>query len=311
MTKKTVRAAHERTSGKDTVVAVEVERGNGVRRAAYRKGRPRGMGQLSLLATLFAGSLLMLVPLAWVALSSLKQPAEILRLPVQWLPDNFFNFDNYVQLFADHNFGRYMTNSFIVTGIGIGTSLVIALLAAYAFAYHNFRFKEPLFLLVLSLFMVPQEALVIPMYLMVSGAGLNNTYLGLAFPDLFTVLGLYLLRQFMEGIPYSYVEAARIDGAGEFRILTRIITPMVAPAIVVFVIIKFLFTWNTFLWPMLVAQEESMYTVTVGLVNFAGGEFNQWNLINAATIVSMLPLIVLFVTLQRYLVKGVAMSGMK
>jgi ABC-type glycerol-3-phosphate transport system permease component len=146
---------------------------------------------------------------------------------------------------------------------------------------------------------------------MVSGAGLTNTYLGLAFPDLFTVLGVYLLRQFMEGIPFSYVEAARVDGAGDLRILIRIITPMVAPAIAVFVIIKFLFTWNTFLWPMLVAQNESMYTVTVGLVNFAGSEFNQWNLINAATMISMLPTIILFITLQRYLVKGISLSGMK
>jgi multiple sugar transport system permease protein len=261
--------------------------------------------------SLLAGGLVMVVPLVWVALSSLKQPEEVLRLPVPWLPDDFFNVGNYVQLFAQYNFGRYTANSFIVTGIGILTSLVVALLAAYAFAYFKFPFKETIFLLVLALFMVPQEALVIPLYLMVSGAGLTNTYIGLAFPDLFTVLGVYLLRQFMEGIPFSYVEAGRVDGASDLRILTRIITPMVAPAIVVFVIIKFMFTWNTFLWPLLIAQNESMYTVTVGLVNFAGSEFNQWNLINAATMISMLPTIILFVTLQRYLVKGVALSGMK
>lgn len=260
---------------------------------------------------LICGGVVLLVPLAWVALSSLKRPDEILQLPVKWLPENFFNFSNYVQLFAQYDFGRYIANSFLVTGIGIITSLVIALFAAYAFAYYQFPFKEPIFLLVLALFMVPQEALVIPMFLMVSGAGLNNTYIGMAFPDLFTVLGVYLLRQFMEGIPYSYVEAARMDGASEFRIMTRVITPMVAPAIVVFIIIKFMFTWNTFLWPMLIAQDEKMYTVTVGLVNFAGSEFNQWNLINAATMISMIPTIILFITLQRYLVRGVAMSGMK
>lgn len=260
---------------------------------------------------LILGGVVLLVPLAWVALSSLKRPDEILQLPVKWLPENFFNFNNYVQLFSQYDFGRYIANSFLVTGIGILTSLVIALFAAYAFAYYQFPFKEPIFLLVLALFMVPQEALVIPMFLMVSGAGLNNTYIGMAFPDLFTVLGVYLLRQFMEGIPYSYVEAARMDGASELRILTRVITPMVAPAIVVFVIIKFMFTWNTFLWPMLIAQDEKMYTVTVGLVNFAGSEFNQWNLINAATMISMIPTIILFITLQRYLVRGVAMSGMK
>lgn len=283
---------------------------NGLTQPAPR--RPRFHWHLLLIKTaLILGGVVLLVPLAWVALSSLKRPDEILQLPVKWLPENFFNFSNYVQLFAQYDFGRYIANSFLVTGIGILTSLVIALFAAYAFAYYQFPFKEPIFLLVLALFMVPQEALVIPMFLMVSGAGLNNTYIGMAFPDLFTVLGVYLLRQFMEGIPYSYVEAARMDGASEFRILTRVITPMVAPAIVVFIIIKFMFTWNTFLWPMLIAQDEKMYTVTVGLVNFAGSEFNQWNLINAATMISMIPTIILFITLQRYLVRGVAMSGMK
>ncbi|MEL0626155.1 carbohydrate ABC transporter permease [Salinibacterium amurskyense] len=267
--------------------------------------------QAGIFTALALGGILMTLPLVWVALSSLKEPSEILEVPVRWLPDNFFNFDNYVQLFAQYNFGQYIANSFIVTGIGIVTSLLIALLAAYAFAYYQFPFKEPIFLLVLALFMVPQEALVIPMFLMVSEAGLTNTYIGMALPDLFTVLGVYLLRQFMEGIPYSYVEAARVDGASELRILARVITPMVAPAIVVFVIIKFMFTWNTFLWPLLVAQDEAMYTVTVGLVNFAGSEFNQWNLINAATMISMIPTIILFVTLQRFLVKGVALSGMK
>ena len=302
-------SASPTAEGRSTGTGAEKRAVNAPRR--LRRRTNGSIKQVGLFSALLLGSLVMLLPLAWVALSSLKAPEEILQVPVKWLPDNFFNFSNYVQLFAQYDFGRYIVNSFVVTGIGIVTSLVIALLGAYAFAYFTFPFKEPLFLVVLALFMVPQEALVIPMYLMISGAGLTNTYVGLAFPDLFTVLGLYLLRQFMEGIPYSYVEAARVDGASDLRILIRIITPMVAPAIVVFIIIKFMFTWNTFLWPMLVAQNESMYTVTVGLVNFAGGEFNQWNLINAATMISMIPTIILFITLQRYLVKGVAMSGMK
>ena len=279
--------------------------------AARGTHKPARGTQALLLTALALGGVLTVFPLLWVAMSSLKRPDEILKVPVQLFPEDWTNFDNFIALFAEHNFGRYITNSFIVSSIGIISSLVIAMLAAYAFSFHKFRFKEPMFVLVLALFMVPPEALAIPQYLMVSKVGLVNTYLGLAFPDLFTVLGVYLLRQFMEGIPYSYVEAARVDGAGELRILARIITPMVAPAIAVFVIIKFLFTWNVFLWPLLVAQDESMYTVTVGLVNFAGSEFNQWNLINAATVISMIPTIILFVTLQRYLVKGVAMSGIK
>lgn len=276
----------------------------------HARGFP-GWRQVLLFAGLTFGGLVAVAPLIWVILSALKRPDEILQLPLQVFPQDWTNFSNFTELFTRHHFDRYFINSFVVSAIGIASSLVIAMLAAYAFAFHSFRFKEPIFALMLALFMVPPEALVIPQYLMLTKVSLVNTYLGLAFPDLFTVLGLYLLRQFMEGIPKSYVEAARMDGAGEIRILVRVIAPMVAPAIAVFIIIKFLFTWNTFLWPLLVAQTESMYTVTVGLVNFAGSEFNQWNLINAATVLSMLPTIILFITLQRYLVKGVAMSGMK
>lgn len=274
--------------------------------------RPRTtLRQGVLYLALLAGGLLMVMPIIWVLLSSLKRPEEILRVPVQWLPEDLLYFQNYIDLFSRFDFGRYFFNSFVVAGLSIVVSIAIALPAAYAFAFYSFRLKEPLFLLVLALFMVPPEALAIPQYLMVSGAGLVNTYLGLAFPDLFTVLGVYLLRQFMEGIPYTYVEAARLDGASELRILLRIITPMVVPSIMVFIIIKFLFSWNNFLWPLLVAQNESMFTVTVGLVNFAGADFTQWNMVNAATMASMIPMIVLFIALQRYLVKGVAMSGMK
>lgn len=279
-----------------------------LRRRAQLKSRIR---QGALTTVLLAGGLIIVTPIVWVALSSLKRADEILTIPLKWIPDNLFNFANYEEVLVRNDFGRYFLNSFIVTGMSIAVSLIVALFAAYAFAYFNFKFKEPIFLLVLALFMVPPEALVIPQYLMVANLGLVNTYLGLAFPDLFTVLGVYLLRQFMEGIPISYVEAARVDGAREVKILFRIIMPMVAPAMVVFIIIKFLFSWNAFLWPLLVAQSETMYTVTVGLVGFAGSTYIPWNLINAATMLSMLPLIILFVTLQRYLVRGVALSGMK
>jgi len=279
-------------------------------RVASERTRRR-LRQIILVCVLTLGGLAMIAPLTWVILSSVKRPDEIIRIPIQWLPENVFNFANFAELFSRHNFGRYFLNSFTVAAISLACSLVVALMASYAFAYYQFKGKQVLFVLVLALFMVPPEALVIPQYLVISQLHLVNTYLGLAFPDLFTVLGVYLLRQFMEGIPYSLVEAARIDGAGEARILVRIITPMVAPAIAVFVIIKFLFSWNNFLWPLLVAQSERMYTVTVGLVSFAGAEFTNWSMVNAATVASMIPTIILFITLQRYLVQGVAMSGMK
>jgi len=187
----------------------------------------------------------------------------------------------------------------------------VAVLAGYAFAKIEFRFKEFLFMLILALFMVPLETMVLPLYLMLVPVGLVNTYLGLALPDLFTAFGVFLMRQFMEDIPDAYIDAARIDGASELTILWRVVLPMVRPALASFIIIKFMWSWNQFLWPLIVGQEQSMYTVTVGLVYFAGQWFNNWTLIATAALLSMLPMIVIFLALQRYLVQGLMMSGLK
>jgi len=153
--------------------------------------------------------------------------------------------------------------------------------------------------------------MVLPLYLMMVKVNLLDTYLGLALPDLFTAFGVYLMRQFMEDIPDDYIDAARIDGASELRILRSVVLPMVRPALVSFVIIKFMWSWNQFLWPLIVGQDKSMFTVTVGLVYFAGQWFNDWNMITTATVLSMIPMIIIFVILQRYLVQGLMMSGLK
>lgn len=255
--------------------------------------------------------LLMLVPLIWVFLTSFKTQPEIAKLPITWLPVDFFNFDNYVKLFEVQPFGRYFINSMIVAVISLVSSTIIAVLAGYAFAKIEFRFKEVLFIGILAVFMVPQEAMVLPKYLMMTQIGWVNTYLGLAFPDLFTAFGVYLFRQFMAGIPDTYVDAARIDGASELKILWCVVLPLVKPALASFVIIKFMFSWNQFLWPLVVGQEQDMFTVTVGLVFFAGQWFNEWNLIATATIFSMVPMLLIFILLQKYLVQGLVLTGTK
>jgi multiple sugar transport system permease protein len=262
-------------------------------------------------ALLIAGGLVMFFPLAWVVLTSFKMPEEVSRIPITWLPDRFFYYDNYVKLFVVQPFARYFLNSMIVAVVSLVSSGAIALLAAYAFAKIDFKFKEFFFILVLGVFMVPLEAVVLPIYLMVVKLNLVNTYLGLALPNLFTAFGVYLLRQFMEGIPDDYVDAARIDGASELKILGQIIVPLVKPALASFVIIKFMWTWNEFLWPIVVGQQQKMFTVTVGLVNFSGVYYTDWTMISTATIFSMLPMILIFIFLQRYLVQGLVLSGIK
>jgi ABC-type glycerol-3-phosphate transport system permease component len=260
---------------------------------------------------LIIGGLVMFIPIAWVLLTSFKTPPEVTRLPITWLPDNPFYYQNYVDLFQVQPFGRYFLNSMIVSVLGVISSLLLATLAAYAFAKIDFKFKEFFFYLILAVFMVPQEAMVLPLYLMMVPLGLVNTYVGLAVPDLFTAFGVYLFRQFMEGIPDDYIDAARVDGASELRIVWQVVLPLVTPAMAAFVIIKFMWAWNQFLWPLIIGQQQEMFTVTVGLVFFAGQWFNDWNMITTATIFSMIPMIVIFILLQRYLVQGIVLSGVK
>lgn len=264
-----------------------------------------------LLSIFLVAGMTMFIPLAWVLLTSFKTPPEVTRLPITWLPDNLFHYENYVKLFDIQPFGRYFLNSIIVACLSLTSSSLIAVMSGYAFAKIQFRFKEIFFVMILAVFMVPLETMVLPLYLLMVKINLLDTYLGLAMPDLFTAFGVYLMRQFMEDIPDDYIDAARIDGASEFKILWSIAIPMVRPALVSFIIIKFMWSWNQFLWPLIVGQDQSMFTVTVGLVYFAGQWFNDWNMITTATVLSMIPMIMIFVILQRYLVQGLMMSGLK
>ena len=159
--------------------------------------------------------------------------------------------------------------------------------------------------------MIPADVMVLPKYLMMAQIGWVNSYLGLAFPDLFTAFGVYLFRQFMSGIPDTYIDAARIDGASEIKILWHVVLPLIKPALAAFIIIKFMFSWNQFLWPLVIGQKQDMFTVTVGLVAFSGQWYNQWNLIAAATVLSIIPMLLIFVLLQKHLVQGLVMSGTK
>jgi ABC-type glycerol-3-phosphate transport system permease component len=264
-----------------------------------------------LYALVIAFGLAMFGPLAWVLLTSLKMPEEVTRIPITWLPDRAFYFNNYVELFKVQPFARYFYNSMVVSILSLISSGALACLAAYAFAKIEFRFKEFFFVLILGVFMVPLEAVVLPTYLMVTKLNWVNTYVGLALPNLFTAFGVYLLRQFMEGIPDDYVDAARVDGASELRILWQVMLPLITPALASFVIIKFMWSWNDFLWPVIVGQQQQMFTVTVGLVNFAGVYYTNWTMITTATVFSMLPMILIFIFLQRYLVQGLVLSGIK
>jgi ABC-type glycerol-3-phosphate transport system permease component len=258
-----------------------------------------------------AGALCVAFPLLWMALTSLKTVPELQRLPLQVRPDRWSNLDNYREVFQRQPFGRFLLNSALVASVSAVSSAIVSSLAGYGFAKFRFRGRDALFFAIVGILMVPFQSVVVPLYLWVSRLGLLDTYLGILAPDLVSVFGVFLMRQAIEVVPTEYVDAARIDGAGELRIFWRVIVPAVKPAIATLVIVKFMWTWNELFWPLVVVNSPAMKVVTLGLVSFTNMYFIEYNLVTAAAVVSVLPILVVFLAGQRWIVRGVVMSGLK
>jgi multiple sugar transport system permease protein len=275
--------------------------------------RPRHLGAtiraivsqtlLSLVALLF------LVPIIWMVLSAMKPSAEVFTVPPKpfgskIMLSNFADAWNYLP------FGRFIANTIFVASVGTSITLVAAALSGYAFARLNFRFRGGLFVLYLSTLIVPQEVIVIPMFLVMQHLGWVNTYQALILPWAFTAFGTFLLRQFFITVPKELEEAAKLDGCGNLRILTRIFVPVSAPALAVLAVFTFVGYWNSFLWPLIIVNDTNQMTVPLGLQLFLGQQGQRWELLMAAATISMVPTVLLVLALQKYLVRGIALSGL-
>jgi multiple sugar transport system permease protein len=260
---------------------------------------------------LTAGVLLTLMPFAWMALSSIKSQGEILRNPNGWLPDSP-TLANYRRWFGELDIQHYFVNSLVVAGVTVLGNLIFCSMAGYALAKMSFPGKRLLFAMVMITLMVPGVVTFVPLFVMVSRLGLVNTYAGLILPFLSGPVGVFLMRQFMLGIPDSLIEAARIDGAGELRIFARVVMPLCKPPLATLTILTFLGSWNSFLWPLVVAQDQDKYTLPVALTLFSTGEHaTDYALLLAGSVLVVGPIVVLFVALQRFFTQGVAMTGIK
>lgn len=257
------------------------------------------------------GAITIFFPFFWMAVTSLKTAPEIQRVPLQILPDSLTNFDNYREVFQREPFGRYLLNSFIVASVAALSSLVVSSLAGYGFAKFRFPGREAFFFAIIGILMVPFQSVVVPLYQWVSRLGLLDTYLGIVAPDLVSVFGVFLMRQAIEVIPNDYLDAARIDGCSELGIFFRVVLPSVKPAMATLLIIKFMWNWNEFFWPLVVINSPSMKVVTMGLMSFTNMYFIEYNLLTAAAVISILPILCIFLTLQRWVVQAVVMSGLK
>jgi ABC-type glycerol-3-phosphate transport system permease component len=266
--------------------------------------------------TLVAGAVVMLVPLAWMVLTSLKTFPEVLAYPPAWLPAAP-QWNNYRQAFTEFNVARYFWNSIVVTTLTLAGTLVSCTLAAYAFVCLPWRGKNIVFALLLSTLMLPGQVTIIPVFRLFVKLGWVNTYWPLVLPAWLggNVFGIFLLRQFFKTIPRDYVEAARIDGASEWRILWSVFVPLARPALLTVAVFTFVWSWNDLWGPLLYLHDDRLYTLPIGLVNFIGicgrAEGTPWQLVMAVTTVMMVPVIVLFFFAQKRFIEGIATTGIK
>ena len=256
------------------------------------------------LAVIFAG------PFLWMLSSSLKPPNEIFASPPTLISSNF-SFDNYVEVFRQAPFARYMLNSFIVAITVTVVALFLHSLAGYALARLEFPGKRLMFLLILATLMVPFYTILIPLAMLVRDLGWINTYWALIIPAIPHAFGIFWLRQFFLGIPGELEEAARIDGASRLGVFFFVALPLAKPVLASLSVFFFLANWDAFLWPLVVANAPDMRVVQLGIQSFTGEHGNAWHLIMAASVVSIIPTLILFFGLQRYIVESVKMTGLK
>ena len=274
--------------------------------------RHRSVSQPLLYGALLLCALLTLLPFVWVLSGSLRGLDEIRSDPGAWLPHHV-TFDNFTRLFRTQGFGRFLLNSVVVAVLVVVGNVVAASAAGYALAKLEFAGRRLAFAAVMTAMMVPVTSVFITQFVITVDLGLADTLTGIALPSMALPLSVFVMRQYARSIPDELLEAARIDGAGEFRIFFRIFLPLAGPAVATITIMSFLYSWNNFIWPLVVAQSMSTYTLPVGLAatSQAAAHVTDYGLMLAGAIVVMLPVLLLFLFLQRYFVRGVAGTGMR
>ena len=257
---------------------------------------------------------MMVVPFMWMVTTSFKTPGTEFAYPPQILPTEL-NTQNYVTLFNNLPFGRYLINTLVITLLTVVGQLLICSLAAYGFARLNFMGRDTIFVLYLTTMMIPFQITLIPLYLIITQLGWVNTYQGLIVPGISSAFGIFLLRQSFLNIPRDYQDAARIDGASEWMIFARIFLPLNGPTLATLGVFAFMGTWTDLLWPLLIARSEEMRTLELGLAYFNArpNAFLQpnWPLLMAGSVVVMLPVLIVYIVAQRYFIQGIALSGVK
>lgn len=281
------------------------------RRAAARRARRALRPSLLLrylLLILFGA--LMIVPFLWMVTTSLKAPGAVLTVPPQILPRRP-TLESYRRVLELVPLARMLGNSLIVTSAVVLAQLATCALAAYAFARMRWRGRDTLFLLYLGTLMVPLQVTITPLFILMQRLGWVNTYQGLIAPGIVSAFGTFLLRQAMLDVPREYEEAAILDGANHWTIFRHVVLPLIGPSLATLAVFAMMGAWNNFLWPLFVTRDEQLMTLPVGLAMLQGRYTTEWSLVMAGAVITVTPIILIYLLAQRVFVRGVALSGIK
>jgi len=279
--------------------------------------RPRPLSRANLVQTVAAGyvplilaTLVVVLPLLWMVLSSFKQPGEIVTTDLKILPESV-NLDNYHVAMTTVPFGQFFINSLIVTTVGSTVKVILAILTAYALVFVRFPFKNVIFIVILVALMVPPQVSILPNYILIAGMGGKNTLWGIILPGLGTAFGTFLLRQHFMTLPGSILEAAEIDGAGHWRRLWQVVVPVSGPSIATVALVTVVSEWNDYIWPLIITDRPETMTLPVGLTLLQNSEGNGsgWGILMAGAVLVIVPILLVFAALQRYIVAGLTQGS--
>lgn len=252
----------------------------------------------------------MLIPFAWMLSASLKLDKDVFIFPIQWIPKNP-RWMNYVDIWTKIPLMTFVGNTIKITLIVTFLQLLTSSFAAYAFAKLKFKYKDTLFMAYIATIAVPWQVYMVPQFMMMRNFGLNDSHLAIIFLQAFSAFGVFMMRQFYQGIPDELCEAARIDGMTEYQIYSKIMLPLSKPALSTLTIFTFVNTWNDFLGPLIYLKTESKKTLQLGLKMFISQYSSEFGLIMAASVLSLIPVLIVFLSLQKYFVEGIAATGVK
>jgi len=261
-------------------------------------------------ALLVVASLLSLAPLLWMVSASLMPSGQATAYPPHFLPQTV-TFEQYRSLFTRLDVARYAGNSILLATAVTLISLLFNSMAGYAFAKFRFSGRDTVFRLLLAALVIPGQVTMLPLFLMLKSMGLINSYWGVIIPGLASIFGIFLVRQYALSVPDSILDAARVDGAGEFRVYWSIFLPACTPMLVTLAIFTFMGTWNDFLWPLIVLTDDNLYTLPVAVANLLGEHAQDVELMMAGAVITVLPVVIVFLALQRYYIEGIVSGGVK